>query len=195
LANLGIDPTKHMRALPANILLVVIIVVLAWQLQAAVVSMGATGGSDVFYAGYARNAWQAYINSDLMAGLALASAWIVFRERSLLRSITLVMIILYWGNIVISAYALHQLHRARGDWARFFLGTRAAGVCPVEHQRPASLLWRYSWYAMAVVCAGYAVWGIVKANFALYTVIGCLWGFGLLSVGCVIIAASRRSAR
>jgi hypothetical protein len=102
------------------------------------------------------------------------------------------MIILYWGNIVIAAYALHQLHLANGDWGRFFLGNRAAGQRPSEKKRPGSVYRKYLWYTAAAACAVYAGWGIINADFALYPVIGCLWGFGFLSVGCLIAATSTR---
>lgn len=62
---------------------------------------------------------------DLYVGFALFSAWIVFRERSALRSIPWVALVMVLGFLTASLYTYLALQRSRGDWTRFFFGRRA----------------------------------------------------------------------
>ena len=63
---------------------------------------------------------------DLYVGFILFSGWIVYRERSVPRSIawvTLMMIMGFWTG---SLYALVALQTSDGDWRRFWMGQRLA---------------------------------------------------------------------
>ena len=63
---------------------------------------------------------------DVYVGFALFSCWIVYRERSLLRSIVWVALMIVLGNFTASLYALIALLTSGGDWKRFWMGRRAA---------------------------------------------------------------------
>ena len=63
---------------------------------------------------------------DLYVGFLLFSGWIVYRERSMLRSIiwaVLMMVLGFWTG---SLYTLIALQTSGGDWQRFWMGHRAA---------------------------------------------------------------------
>jgi hypothetical protein len=65
---------------------------------------------------------------DLYVGFSLFSGWIVYRERSLLRSLVWVVLMMVLGFWAGSLYALIALLRSEGDWQRFWLGQRVAGA-------------------------------------------------------------------
>jgi hypothetical protein len=61
---------------------------------------------------------------DLYVGFVLFSGWIVYRERSAVRSViwvALMMVLGFWAG---SLYALIALQSSGGDWRRFWLGRR-----------------------------------------------------------------------
>ena len=62
---------------------------------------------------------------DLYAGFSLFSIWIVYRERSLGRSVIWVVFMMVLGFFTGSLYTLIALHTSGGDWRRFWLGKRA----------------------------------------------------------------------
>jgi len=61
---------------------------------------------------------------DVYVGFILFSCWIVYRERSLLRSIVWVLLVMVLGNFTASLYALIALYTSGGDWKRFWMGDR-----------------------------------------------------------------------
>lgn len=63
---------------------------------------------------------------DLYAGFLLFSAWIVYREKSPLRSIIWVVLMMVLGFWTGSLYTLLALQSSGGDWQRFWKGQRAA---------------------------------------------------------------------
>ncbi len=69
---------------------------------------------------------------DLYVGFTLFSGWIIYRERSLLRSIVWVILMMVLGNFTAALYVLIALITSRGDWERFWLGNR------VDRRRAAS---------------------------------------------------------
>jgi hypothetical protein len=69
---------------------------------------------------------------DLYVGFTLFSGWIIYRERSLVRSIVWVILMMVLGNFTAALYALIALITSRGDWKRFWLGHR------VDSRRAAS---------------------------------------------------------
>jgi hypothetical protein len=62
---------------------------------------------------------------DVYVGFMLFSGWVVYREKSALRSILWIVAIIVLGNFTASLYALIALYRSGGDWKRFWLGNRA----------------------------------------------------------------------
>lgn len=61
---------------------------------------------------------------DLYVGFALFSIWIVYRERSLGRSMVWVALMMVLGFWTGSLYTLIALQTSDGDWRRFWLGKR-----------------------------------------------------------------------
>jgi hypothetical protein len=62
---------------------------------------------------------------DVYVGFILFSGWIVYREKSLLRSALWIILVMILGNFSASLYALIALLTSRGDWKRFWMGKRA----------------------------------------------------------------------
>ena len=59
---------------------------------------------------------------DLYAGFTLFSAWIVYRERSIVRSVLWVTLVMVLGFFTASLYVLVALYGSRGDWKAFWMG-------------------------------------------------------------------------
>jgi pilus assembly protein TadC len=62
---------------------------------------------------------------DLYVGFILFSGWIVYREASLVRTITWIVAVMVLGFFAASLYALLALRSSSGDWRRFWLGKHA----------------------------------------------------------------------
>ncbi len=62
---------------------------------------------------------------DLYVGFTLFSAWIVYREKSLLPSVIWVVLMMVLGFFTASLYTLIALQTSGGDWKRFWMGRRA----------------------------------------------------------------------
>jgi cytochrome bd-type quinol oxidase subunit 2 len=62
---------------------------------------------------------------DLYVGFVLFSGWIVYREKSLVRSVAWVVLMMVLGFFTASLYTLIALQTSRGDWKRFWMGHRA----------------------------------------------------------------------
>ena len=61
---------------------------------------------------------------DLYVGFFLFSGWIVYRERSPVRSVVWVVLMMVLGFWTASLYTLLALQASQGDWQRFWLGRR-----------------------------------------------------------------------
>ena len=61
---------------------------------------------------------------DLYVGFILFSGWIVYREKSLARSIAWVVLMMVLGFFTASLYTLVALQTSGGDWKRFWMGRR-----------------------------------------------------------------------
>ena len=61
---------------------------------------------------------------DLYVGFALFSAWIVYREKSRLRAVAWVLLMMVLGFFTASLYCLIALYSSKGNWRRFFMGHR-----------------------------------------------------------------------
>lgn len=64
---------------------------------------------------------------DLYVGFVLFSGWIVFRERSTMRAVIWVILMMVLGFFTASLYTFIALQSSRGDWQRFWMGWRAEG--------------------------------------------------------------------
>jgi hypothetical protein len=62
---------------------------------------------------------------DVYIGFLLFSGWIIYRERSVGRSLIWVIFMMIFGNMTACLYILIALRQSRGDWMRFWLGRRA----------------------------------------------------------------------
>lgn len=63
---------------------------------------------------------------DLYVGFILFSGWIVYREKSAVRSVVWVILMMILGFWTASLYALIALQASGGDWRRFWMGQRSA---------------------------------------------------------------------
>jgi len=61
---------------------------------------------------------------DLYVGFVLFSCWIVYREKSLLRSVVWVVLMMVLGFFTASLYTLIALQTSQGDWRHFWMGRR-----------------------------------------------------------------------
>jgi len=61
---------------------------------------------------------------DLYVGFFLFSGWIVYREKSFLRSAIWVLFVMVLGFFTASLYTFVALQRSGGDWQRFWMGRR-----------------------------------------------------------------------
>ena len=63
---------------------------------------------------------------DLYVGFVLFSGWIVYREKSALRSVIWVILMMVLGFWTASLYTFLSLQGSGGDWQRFWMGRRYA---------------------------------------------------------------------
>ena len=61
---------------------------------------------------------------DLYVGFILFSGWIIYREKSLPRSIIWIVFVMVLGFFTASLYTFLALQSSGGDWKRFWLGDR-----------------------------------------------------------------------
>ena len=71
------------------------------------------------------NPWGIVSLVDLYTGFLLFSMWIVFREKSVLRSVLWVILMMVLGFFTGSLYTLIALLTSNGDWKVFWMGKRA----------------------------------------------------------------------
>lgn len=64
---------------------------------------------------------------DIYTGIALFSCWVVYRERSLVRSSAWIGLMIVLGFFTVALYTFIALQSSDGDWLRFFLGNRWEG--------------------------------------------------------------------
>ena len=72
-----------------------------------------------------QNPWGIVSMVDLYTGFILFSAWIVYRERSVVRSVIWVFLMMVLGFFTGSLYVLLALFASKGDWKVFWMGQRA----------------------------------------------------------------------
>jgi hypothetical protein len=64
---------------------------------------------------------------DVYIMFTLFSCWIIYREKSIVRSVIWVVFVMVLGAFTCSLYALMALLTSRGDWSRFWMGRRVEG--------------------------------------------------------------------
>ena len=72
-----------------------------------------------------KNPWGIVSMVDLYTGFILFSAWIVYREKSLVRAIFWVALMMVLGFFTASLYTLLALFASKGNWQTFWMGARA----------------------------------------------------------------------
>ena len=61
---------------------------------------------------------------DVYIMFTLFSVWVVYREKSIVRSALWVLLIMVLGAFICSVYSLVALQTSGGDWRRFWCGHR-----------------------------------------------------------------------
>jgi len=69
-------------------------------------------------------AWGKVSLIDVYIGFLIFSGWIIYRERSVGRSLIWVIFMMIFGNMTACLYILIAVRQGRGDWSRFWLGKR-----------------------------------------------------------------------
>jgi hypothetical protein len=69
-------------------------------------------------------AWGKVSLIDVYIGFLIFCGWIIYRERSVGRSLIWVIFMMIFGNMTSCLYILIGLRQSRGDWTRFWLGER-----------------------------------------------------------------------
>lgn len=62
---------------------------------------------------------------DVYTMFTLFSVWVVYREKSVVRSAVWVFLIMVLGAFICSLYSLIALQTSGGNWRRFWLGQRS----------------------------------------------------------------------
>ena len=73
-------------------------------------------------------AWGKVSLIDVYIGFLIFSGWIIYRERSVGRSLIWVIFMMIFGNMTACFYILIALRQSRGDWMQFWLGRRGKSV-------------------------------------------------------------------
>jgi hypothetical protein len=71
------------------------------------------------------NPWGIVSIVDLYVGFILFSGWIIYREKSALRAVIWVILMMILGFFTGALYTFIVLQTSDGDWRRFWLGNRA----------------------------------------------------------------------
>jgi len=74
-----------------------------------------------------RNPWGIVSLVDLYTGFTLFSAWIIYREESLMLAVVWVILMMVLGFFTASVYMLIALMRSGGDWTKFWMGRHSHG--------------------------------------------------------------------
>jgi hypothetical protein len=71
-----------------------------------------------------QNPWGVVSMVDLYTGFLLFCAWIVYREKSFVRSLLWVVLMMVLGFFTASLYVFLALNASGGDWRKFWMGQR-----------------------------------------------------------------------
>jgi hypothetical protein len=72
-----------------------------------------------------KNPWGVVSMVDLYTGFILFSGWIIFREKSFIRSLLWVGLMMVLGFFTASIYAFIATLTSKGDWKLFWMGQRS----------------------------------------------------------------------
>ncbi len=72
-----------------------------------------------------QNPWGVVSMVDLYTGFTLFSGWIIYREKSIGRSLIWVILMMVLGFFTASLYVFIALNASDGDWRNFWMGQRA----------------------------------------------------------------------
>ena len=156
-------------------------------------------GFDTFLAGI-HDPWQVFINTDLVVGLVIMCAWIVFRERggATIDTVIWVWMAAWWGNIVVAAYVIRAANQAEGrvrnpgggDWPVFFLGVNAPGFTAAP--ATPSTIAKGVGAAGALATIGYLVFALLAPGLSAIAVIGYVAAFAPIALLCARLALRGR---
>ncbi|MDB5702362.1 MAG: hypothetical protein JWL66_2561 [Sphingomonadales bacterium] len=143
-------------------------------------------GLDVFLTG-SKHPWQAFINQDLVSGLLLALAWLVYRQKGsrMIDTVAWIWMVLWWGNIVVAAYVLLALRQSEGDRDRFFLGSRAG---PLLRWQAPGMAVRIVLLALAALTLVYLADLIRSGPMDAVSIAGALLGISPVTLSLVLLA-------
>jgi hypothetical protein len=74
------------------------------------------------------NPWGIVSIIDLYVGFILFSGWIIYREKSIVRSIIWVFFMMVLGFFTGALYTFIALQTSDGDWQRFWMGNRSPSI-------------------------------------------------------------------
>lgn len=72
-----------------------------------------------------KNPWGIVSLVDLYTGFVLFSAWIIYREKSILFAALWVVLMMVLGFFTASLYVLITLYQSQGNWKWFWMGKHA----------------------------------------------------------------------
>ena len=72
-----------------------------------------------------QNPWGVVSMVDLYVGFLLFSGWIIYREKSIVRSLIWFVLMMVLGFLTASLYIFIALNTSKGDWKKFWMGQRA----------------------------------------------------------------------
>jgi hypothetical protein len=104
-----------------------IIAVLGMLVMTTAIIFGFVSGGNFFDEGFkiVSMPWGLATVFDLYTGLTLFSAWVIYREKSLLVAILWAIALLVLGFVVGCLYIFLALQNSGGDWRKFWMGYRA----------------------------------------------------------------------
>ena len=70
------------------------------------------------------NPWGIMSMIDLYVGFTLFSIWIVYREKTMWKTIIWVVTLMIFGFLIGSIYVLKALYESKGDWSVAFHGVQ-----------------------------------------------------------------------
>ncbi len=68
--------------------------------------------------------WGVVLLVDVYTGFVLFCGWIFYREKSFVRAAIWTVAVMVLGNFVTSLYVLLTVFNSKGDWTKFWLGSR-----------------------------------------------------------------------
>ena len=99
-------------------------IVLVGVTMRAISAMGASTAGAVFFGDMA-HPWRAQFNTDFGWHLLLVAAWLIYRDRILVRGLAWGFLSVMMGGIFTLAFLFVETFRMKGDMRRVILGERA----------------------------------------------------------------------